>query len=305
MTQLLTPADSTMVAALPRRGLPGLYAELTKARLSALVLLTTAAGYLLAELGAIDWLRFLWTIAGTACCAGCANALNQLLEARRDALMNRTRHRPLPSGRITPAHALIVALTLGYAGVAALGLLVNLSAAGLALFTIVVYVAAYTPLKPRTTLNTLVGAVCGAVPPMIGWVAARGTLDPGAWILAAILFVWQIPHFLALAWLYREDYERGGYAMLPVIDRAGRVTGQVTLVTALILLPLGLLAAVGGVAGWAYAAGSLVPGAIMALLAARMLLDRSDASARRVFLASIAYLPLLLLLMVFDRGPIG
>jgi protoheme IX farnesyltransferase len=305
MSSLTTSANAAMATATPaRRGWVATYLELTKARLSALVLLTTAVGYLTAELGDVAWSRLLWTIAGTALCAGCANALNQVFEAPRDGLMQRTRHRPLPARRMSAAHAFLVALALGYAGLTVLTLRVNLLAAGLALLTVLAYVAAYTPLKPRTTLNTLVGAICGAVPPMIGWAAARGTLDPGAWALAAILFVWQIPHFLALAWLYRADYERGGFAMLPLIDRTGRITTQVIVLTSAMLLPLGLLAVIHGVAGSLYAAGSLALGGGFVLLAARLHRDRSDANARGVFIASIAYLPLLLCLMVMDRGPV-
>ncbi|MHC4416334.1 MAG: heme o synthase [Planctomycetota bacterium] len=290
-----------------KRSLLGLYLQLVKARLSGLVLLTTAVGFVMGSPASagIDWLRLTWTTLGTALAAGAVNAFNQLIEVRRDRLMHRTRHRPLPSGALGSAHALVFSMLTAYAGLAILGLLVNLAAAGLALLTIVIYILLYTPLKTRTPLNTVVGAVCGAIPPMIGWVAASGTLDGGAWILGALLFVWQFPHFFALARLYREDYARGGFVMLPVVDRAGRLTGQVVVLTSLTLLPLALSATLFGLAGWVYAAGSVLLGAWILSLGARLYAQRTDASARRLFLASIVYLPLLLCLMVVDRGPLA
>jgi len=293
-----------------KRHLVGLYLELSKARLSALVLLTTAVGFIMATptvmpgSSRIDWLRLLLTIAGTGLSAGGANALNQLLERRRDGLMHRTRNRPLPSGAMSPAHALLFALAASYGGVALLGLAVSLQAAGLALATILIYILLYTPLKTRSTLNTLVGAVCGAIPPMIGWVAASGNLDRGAWILGGLLFVWQIPHFFALAWMYRDDYARGGYKMLPGLDPTGRLTGQVAVITSLGLLPLGLAVTLGGLAGGVFAVGSVMLGAWFVYVAARLYARPSDAGARRLFLASIAYLPLLLCLMVLDRNTV-
>lgn len=300
--------DAKAIAAGDRadnRSLLGLYLELSKARLSAMVLLTTAAGFVMATPAlpaGFDWFRMALTIAGTALAAGGANALNQLIEMRRDALMQRTRHRPLPSGGLSPAHGLVFALATAYCGVAILGLTVNLAAAGLALATILIYVLLYTPLKTRSTLNTLVGAVCGAIPPMIGWVAASGHLDRGAWILGALLFVWQIPHFFALAWMYREDYARGGFVMLPVLDTNGRLTGQVVVLTSLGLVPLGLAATLWGLAGFVYAVGSIALGAWFVSAGVKLYATRSDASARKLFLASIVYLPLLLGLMIIDRN---
>jgi protoheme IX farnesyltransferase len=290
-----------------RGGLLSQYLALTKARLSALVLVTTAVGFVLAtpESASINWSRLLWTMLGTALCAGCASALNQLWEISRDARMLRTRSRPLPSGAMSPMHAFIAAMVMGYLGVAMLGLGANLFAAGLALLTIVLYALVYTPLKARSTTNTIVGAVCGAIPPMIGWVAAAGRLDIGAWIMAAILFVWQIPHFFALAWLYRADYQRGGFVMLPVLDRDGRITTRVVILTSLMLVPLGMLATLLDLAGLFSAAASLLLGLAMLILAMRLHLTRSNADARLLFLASIAYLPLLLAMMVVDRGPLG
>ncbi len=298
-------ADSPSSVIPRKRGIVTLYVELTKARLSALVLVTTAVGFALASIGPINWLTMLWTMLGTALCAGCASALNQLWEVRLDARMARTKNRPLPSGSMGALHAFVASVLMGYAGLSLLAVGANLFAAGLALLTIVLYVFAYTPMKTRSTLNTIVGAVCGAIPPMIGWVAAAGTLDFGAWILGAILFVWQIPHFFALAWLYRADYERGGFAMLPVLDREGRITTQVIVITSLMLIPLGLLATLLNIAGVVAAIGSLTLGLCMLALSVRLHHTRSDANARLVFLASIAYLPILLTLFVIDRGPIG
>lgn len=298
-------ADAPARAAARKRGIVGMYVELTKARLSALVLVTTAVGFALASVGPINWLTMLWTMIGTALCAGCASALNQLWEIRLDARMARTQHRPLPSGSMSAMHAFIAAMLMGYGGLCMLALGANLFASGLALLTIVMYVLAYTPMKTRSTLNTIVGAICGAIPPMIGWVAAAGHLDFGAWVLGAILFVWQIPHFFALAWLYRNDYERGGFAMLPVLDRDGRITTQVIVITSLMLIPLGLLATLLNVAGIAAAIGSLTLGLWLLALSVRLHRTRSDAHARAVFLASITYLPVLLALFVIDRGPLG
>ncbi len=287
-----------------RRGIVSLYLELTKARLSALVLLTTAVGFVLATPMSIDWALLGFTMLGTALAAASAAALNQVVETKRDAKMNRTRHRPIPSGAMSRAHAFTAGVLMGYAGVAILGLFVNLFAAGLALLTIALYVLIYTPLKVRSTLNTIIGAVCGAIPPMIGWVAVTGSLDDGAWVLAMILFVWQLPHFLALAWLYRDDYQRGGYVMLPLVDPRGELTGRVLILTSLILLPLGLMGTTLMLAGWWYAVGSVLLAVWLLALSIVFYFHRTNANARRVFLASIVYLSVLLILFVADRGPV-
>jgi protoheme IX farnesyltransferase len=307
MSSISTSAAGELVATpcrhATRRSMLGLYMELTKARLSALVLLTTAVGFMLGGLGPVDWQLMGWTVAGTALAAGCASALNQVIERHRDRRMHRTQRRPLPAGSISAVHGTVAAIVMGCAGAGMLALMVNLAAAALALATILIYIALYTPLKTRSSLNTIVGAVCGAIPPMIGWVAATGSLDIGAWVLGGILFVWQIPHFLALAWLYREDYARGGFVMLPVIDCEGRLTCQVVVLTCALLLPLGLVATLLNVAGPAYAIGSVLLGAWMLILCVRFYARRTNANARAVFLASITYLPLLMCLMVIDRGP--
>lgn len=288
--------------ALHRRGILSLYLELTKARLSTLVLFTTAAGFLLASPGSMDWPSFFWTLLGTALAAGSANALNQVLEVDRDRLMIRTRNRPLPSGAMSVAHGWIFAILLAYAGVGVLAVGVNLLSAAIALATVIIYAFVYTPLKARTTLNTLIGAVCGAAPPVIGWVGASGGIAWGAWALAALLFVWQLPHFFALAWLHRDDYVRGGYAMLPVLDRDGRLTCEVIMLTALLLLPVTLMAAPIGLASVGFAAAAFVMGLWFVVICLGMYRRRTTLQARRVFQASIAYLPALLCLMVLDRG---
>ncbi len=301
--------DAVQAAALAtsrqQRGWLGVYLDLTKARLSALVLLTTAVGFIVAMPVGIDWALLLWTILGTGLAAGSAAAYNQVWEVPRDRRMVRTQSRPLVAGRMSSVHAFVAATVMGYLGVMTLAIFVNFAAAGLALLTILLYVLIYTPLKALTTLNTLIGAVCGAIPPMIGWVAARGAIEPGAWILGLILFVWQLPHFLALAWLYRDDYQRGGFIMLPMRDPAGELTAQVTVLTAVLLIPICLIGTLLGVAGLWYAIGSFLLGLWLVALSVRFYRQRTNANARRVFFASIVYLPILLILLMVDRGPIS
>jgi protoheme IX farnesyltransferase len=281
----------------------GDYLELGKARLSALVLLTTLSGYFLAAPGPIDWLRLAATLIGTGLAALGANAFNQLIEIQRDKRMQRTRNRPLPAGRLTRQQALVFATACGVIGPSLLALLASPLAGVLAAACLVLYVAVYTPLKVRSTLNTLVGAVCGALPPMVGWAAAAGVLDAGAWVLGAILFIWQIPHFLALAWLYRDDYERGGFRMLPSVDPSGSLTFRAIVLYSFALVPAALMLTAVGAAGVLFAAGSLVLGLAASWLGIRLYRTRTAGAARGVFLASIIYLPLLLALMMADRGP--
>jgi protoheme IX farnesyltransferase len=281
------------------------YLELAKARLTSLVLLTTLVGYLLPGRGDHGAAHLVGTLLGTALAAGGANALNQWLEVEQDALMERTRGRPLPSGRLTRRHALLWGLGAATAGVALLLVLVGRLPAALAASVIVLYTLVYTPLKRRSTLCTLVGAICGAIPPMIGWSAATGGLESGAWLLAATLFVWQMPHFFALAWIYRHDYARAGYRMLPVVDPAGRATFPSLLLFSLALLPLGLTVFLTGLAGPIYAAGSLLAGLFWSWFGFQLYREHSDRRARKVFLGSLLYLPLVLGLMVADRGPLA
>jgi len=278
--------------------------ELAKLRLNALVLLTTAVGFALGDPFDLAWGPLGWTMLGTGAAAASASMLNQLLERRRDAQMRRTAGRPLPTARVSVATVFILGVALGYAGPAILALKVNVLAGGLALANILIYVLIYTPLKPRTTLNTAVGAVTGAIPPMIGWAAATGKLETGAWLLGGILFLWQIPHFFALAWMYREDYARGGHAMLPVRDPRGEITARAMVLCSLLLAPISLAAAPYGVTGlWSAAIGAAAALGL-AFFSFRFFVRRSDATARAAFLASLAYLPIVLGAMVLDRGPL-
>lgn len=276
--------------------------ELGKARLSALVVLTTLTGYLLASVGPINLIHLLTTLLGTALAAFGANAFNQIIEVPRDLRMHRTRNRPLPANRITTWQALAFAIACSVGGPGLLALFINPISGCLALICLAIYVTAYTPLKPRTSLNTLVGGICGAIPPMIGWAAITGGLEPGAWILGMILFMWQMPHFLALAWLYREDYERGGFVMLPHVDPHGSLTGRCVLLFSFSLIPATLMLAIAGVTGLYYAGGALLLGLAASWLGVKLHRSRSAADARRVFLASVIYLPILLALMVADRA---
>lgn len=288
-------------AAPARRSLAAALLELSKARLNALVLVTTLVGFLLAGGGQVDWLRLVLCLVGTGLAAFGANALNQCLEAERDGRMLRTRHRPLPAGELSLSAATRYAILCACAGPLVLWVGVHWLPALLAASCCTVYVLIYTPLKTRTTWNTLVGAVCGALPPMIGWAAARESIEFGAAALGAILFVWQIPHFLALAWMYREDYERGGFRMLPQQDPGGAATGRAIVVYSVLLAPIALLLPMGGLAGWLYAGAALLLTAGLCWYAVQFLSQRTQDAARRVFLASVIYLPVLLLFALLDR----
>ena len=280
------------------------YLELTKPRLSALVLVTTGAGFWLA-LRSPDQLPLVWpALIGTALVAGGANALNQWMERVPDALMHRTQHRPLPSGRLSPDAALRFGMGISLAGLLILAVSVNPLSTLLAAVSWASYVLIYTPLKRYTPLCTLVGAIPGALPPMIGWAAAHGTLGAEAWALCAILFVWQLPHFLALAVLYREDYARANFRMLPVTEPNGLTTAHQTLLYGLVLLPLSLLPASLGLAGVAYCYAALALSAAFLMIAVRAAWLRSPQSARRLFRASIFYLPALLGLLAFNKAPL-
>jgi heme o synthase len=265
------------------------------------VLLTAAAGFYLGSAGGVDVRLLLQTLVGVALVAAGTNAFNQVRERDVDALMRRTQGRPLPSGRVSPRAAALFAASISLAGVGYLALAVNFLTAGLAALTLASYVLLYTPLKRRTTLNTLIGAVPGALPIVGGWTAAGGALGPAAAALFWILFLWQLPHFLALAWIYREDYRRGGLAMLCVDDADGRHTGRMVLLYAVALLPVSLLPTLLGVTGALYFFGALALGLAYAGAAAALTRAATDPRAWRVFLVSIAYLPALLTLMVLDK----
>lgn len=301
------PVPEETKGAAPEPGFRAMVADLTKMRLNILVVVTTAVGYALGRVGmsGFDWSLLGLTLLGTALAAASAAILNQVFEHGRDARMHRTRERPIASGRLSRGIAFIAGVVAGYAGFAVLASTVNLLSGGLAIANILIYVLVYTPLKPMSTINTLLGAICGAIPPMIGWAAATGDLETGAWLVGALLFVWQLPHFFALAWLYREDYRRGGHKMLPVLDPSGRITGQVMVTTAALLVPIGLLTTMFGVAGWWAAIGSVILGAWFTLRCVRFWRQPSDDTARSAFIASLAYLPILLTVMVVDRGPVS
>jgi len=243
----------------------------------------------------------LGTVIGTALVAGGASAYNQILERRTDALMQRTRRRPLPDGRLQIAEALIFATALSSLGLATLATAVNGLSALVALATLVSYVAIYTPLKLVTSFATVIGAIPGALPPVIGWAAARGDLSRGAWLLFGIVFLWQLPHFLSIAWMFRDDYARAGFPMLPVLEPDGRSTGRQTIIYAAALVPLSLAPTLIGLTGRAYFTGALALAAIFTALAVKFGLSRSRADARRLFFGSIIYLPLLWILMIANR----
>lgn len=276
------------------------FLELGKPRITFLVVVTAAVGY---ALGAPVFQAgvFLAVLCGTALVAGGASALNQYAEREADARMLRTRGRPLPAGRVTPAEALSFGLAISAAGLALLAAGTSPLTFALGLAALATYVLVYTPLKRVTSLCTVVGAVPGAIPPLMGWTAARGSLDRMAWFLFAILFLWQLPHFLALAWMYREDYARGGFPMLAVSDEDGSSTGRQALLYGAALLPVTLAAGLFAQAGMVFLWGALAAGLAFLACAALFARRREVAWARRLFLASVLYLPAVLSLMVFDR----
>jgi protoheme IX farnesyltransferase len=276
---------------------------LTKPRIGVMVLVTVATGFFLGARGGSNPSTLLLTLFGTGLVAAGASALNQLLERARDGRMRRTSGRPLPTGRVTPAEAAAFGAATAALGLAMLALGANLTAAAVALTTLVLYVFVYTPLKPRTTLNTAVGAVPGALPPVIGWSAATGRLGVEAWALFLIVFLWQFPHFLAIAWIYREDYARGGHRMLPSVDPLGAMTGRQAAVYALALVPAGLLPTAVGLAGGYYFAGALALGLFYLASSVRFWSDVSDLTARRLLRASFVYLPAILALLLLNPLP--
>lgn len=275
--------------------------ELTKPRITALVTFTTLVGFVMGSRGGVAVFALLATLGGTALVAAGSMTLNMLIERDTDALMRRTRGRPLPAGRLRPADALWFGLALTSLGLLALLLSVGALPAAVALSTWGSYLFAYTPLKTRTSLATVVGAFPGALPPVIGWTAARGALEPGAFVLFAILFLWQIPHFLAIAWIYREDYARGGLPMLPVLDPAGRITGRQAVAHSLALLLVSLVPSFAGMTGPFYLAGALALGVALTAVAVHAAVARSVPAARALFLASILYLSALSALLLATR----
>src|SRR5438094_6529126 len=277
------------------------YWTLTKPEVNLLVVASTLAGFDLGSRGPLDWLRLVHTLMGTLLVASGTATLNQFLEREPDSRMRRTARRPLPAGRLAPECALYFGVLLSVAGAIELALAVNALASLLALLTLASYLLFYTPLKARTPLCTLVGAFPGAMPPLIGWAAARGSLSLEAWVLYAVLFLWQFPHFLGIAWMYREDYARAGYIMLPPKDVDGRFTGRELFVFTLALLPVSLIPVFLNQAGAIYCLGASLVGLAFLFCGARLAHARSNALARRLVLASVIYLPLLFALMMVDK----
>ena len=277
------------------------FVTLAKPRLNLLVVGSAVAGYAMAGGDSGQVFRLLSTILGTGLVAGGASAYNQILELDADALMQRTRLRPLPDGRLQVGEALLFATALSSLGLATLAVGVNALCALVALATLVSYVVIYTPLKRVTSFATVIGAIPGALPPVIGWVAGREELSQGAWLLFGIVFLWQLPHFLSIAWLFRDDYARAGFLMLPVLEPDGRSTGRQTVIYAAALVPMSLAPTLIGLTGRAYFAGALALAAIFMTLAVKFALSRSRPDAKRLFFGSIIYLPLLWILMIVNR----
>jgi len=277
------------------------YVALAKPRLNLLVVASTLAGYAMGYGEALGFVRVLGLLLGTGCVAGGASAFNQVMERDLDALMRRTRTRPLPDQRLQPIEGVLFGSALTLAGLLLIVASSNLLAAGVALATLLIYVAIYTPLKRKSSFGTVIGAIPGALPPIIGWAAVEGTLSAPAWTLFGIMFLWQLPHFLAIAWMYREDYARAGYPMLAVIEPDGLSTGRQSVIYAAALVPLSLAPTLMHMAGVIYFGGAFVLGLAFLWLVWRFARTRSVRDARQVFFGSIAYLPLLWILMIADK----
>lgn len=277
------------------------YAVLLKPRIAVLALITVSAGFTLSSTDGVRLPALAHALFGIALVAAASNSLNQLLERHTDARMRRTENRPLPTGRISPWEVFVFGLATGVGGVAYLALCVNLLTAALAALTLFLYVGVYTPLKRRTSLCTALGAIPGALPPVLGWTAAGGQLDAGAFSLFSVLFLWQFPHFLAIAWLYREDYAHAGLKMLPLGGHAPRVVGILAAGYSLVLLPLSLAPSACGLAGRGYAAAAIVLGLGYVVAAMRFAACESVLTARSLLATSLVYLPVLLAALVWDN----
>jgi protoheme IX farnesyltransferase len=313
MHRMIAPAAAAGTAAQvdTRASAVAAAVELTKPRITRMVTMTAGVGFALAAMGRA-WtaselaLAAIGCLVGTALSAAGANALNMCMERDRDARMQRTAGRPLPSGRITRSAATSFGITLCALGVGVLFLAATPAAAAVSAATILLYLLLYTPLKPLTPHATLVGALPGALPPLIGWTAAAGAaswtslLQPGGWLLVALMVAWQMPHFLAIAWMYRDDYARGGYAVLPVVEHDGSRTARASILWAIALIPISVACAwfTPLHPGWLYIAAAILAGTLFLTMAVRFAAKRTDAAAKTLFLASIAYLPIVLLTMV-------
>ncbi len=275
--------------------------ELTKPRITFLVAVTAAMGFVVGSGAEVDWIGFVWTVIGTALVSAGASAFNHHGERAIDALMERTRDRPLPAGRMEPNTAVAVGVTASAVGIAILGWKANPVAAFLGLAALVSYVWVYTPLKRLSPVSTLVGAIPGALPPMMGWAAARGEVSVGAWALFGILFFWQLPHFMAIAWLCRDDYERAGLLMLPVVEPDGRSAARQAILYAAVLAPVSVLPTVLGVTGPVYLGVGLLLSLGLLGMAIGFWKSVGERTARRLLMASVVYLPVLCLALVLDR----
>ena len=279
----------------------GAYLALTKPDVSLLVLMTTGAGYYMGVRGPVDWLRLAHAVFGTMLIAAGTAALNHYVERESDRFMRRTASRPLPSGQLHPREALLFGIVLAIAGAADLWISSGWLASLLGVITCLSYLLAYTPLKKRTVWATFVGAFPGAVPPMIGWAAATGSLDRGAWLLFGILFLWQFPHFHAIAWMYREDYSRAGILMLPVVDENGTRTFRQIILTAIGLIAVSLLPSLLGLAGVLYFFGALVVSTGLLQVCLWAASSKSNVRAKWLMHATVLHIPLLLGLMMYDK----
>ena len=277
------------------------YLELTKPRITWLILMSTAVGYFFGATGPWDLWQVFHTLMGTALIASGTAALNQWYEREADRKMRRTADRPIPAGRLSPGRALVFGIALSALGFAELVFAVNLLSGLLGLATLLSYLFLYTPLKQRTPLSTMVGAFPGAMPPIIGYAAASGALDAQAWTLFAILFLWQFPHFLAIAWMYREDYGRAGIRMLPVVEPSGEGTARQIVIYSIALIPVSLIPSLLGMSGRIYFVGALALGLWYLYSGVRVARDRTILRARAVLVASVFYLPLVYGLMLLDR----
>ncbi|MBV9925120.1 MAG: protoheme IX farnesyltransferase [Acidobacteria bacterium] len=292
------PAEA---APLALKGRLGAFVELTKPRITFLIVLTSAAGFCLGSKGGFDYLALFNSLFGIALLSSGIATLNQYMERGLDARMRRTLARPLPAGKVNPQSALVFGLALTLFAEVYLALFVNLLTAAFGVSVIVGYLLCYTPLKTRSSLSTVVGAFPGAMPPLMGWTSATGTVGAEAWALFAILFAWQFPHFLAIAWMYREDYARAGIRMLPVVEPACRITAQQIVIWSLLLVPVSLFPAVLGTTGALYFYGALVLGLLFLGTSVHAALAHTRQGARRLLLASVLYLPVLFGLMVFNK----
>jgi protoheme IX farnesyltransferase len=295
------PVAPDVTAPLAARERLAAFVELTKPRITFLIVLTSAAGFCLGSKGAFDYLALFNALFGVALLSSGIATLNQYMERGLDARMRRTLSRPLPAGKLSAGHALAFGLALTLAAEVYLAAFVNLLTAGFGLSVVVGYLLLYTPLKTRSSLSTVVGAFPGAMPPLMGWTAATGHAGLEAWALFAILFAWQFPHFLAIAWMYKEDYARAGIRMLPVVEPACRMTAQQIVVWSLLLVPVSLFPTVLGTTGAVYFYGAFLLGILFLGTSIHAAATRTRQGARRLLLASVLYLPVLFGLMVFNK----